>query len=130
MLKTTLYTVMAIGIALEFSSLCILFWMPETLRSTASGSSYEAEHAETISDGDPQREEATTPRKLLQQWLISINKIGILISIYPHIAIAIPAFLTNRLGRQLMAWMLQYVSKRLNWSYALVGSLRTLTSGG
>ena len=57
MLKSTFYTAIIIGIALEFSSVFILLWMPETLRLATSIMSSRPESTETLSDKfEPGRE--------------------------------------------------------------------------
>lgn len=121
MIKSTFYTAMIIGLTIEFSSVFILFWVPETLRSNSSDMS-ETSQAGTFSSHSQQEETTKAPWMIVQSWFSSVRTTGTFISTHRHVACAIPAFLINRLGRQLLAWMLQYVSKRQRWSFAVVSS--------
>jgi hypothetical protein len=118
MVKSTIFAAFMLGIALEFSALLVIFCMPETLhlRSTTS------DITEPVLCTDLQPEErAESTWKKLQKGSQFITKLAGLVSTQRVAPFAISAFLTNRFGRQLMSWMLQYVSKRLKWSFANVG---------
>lgn len=141
MTKISLHAAMISSISLEFSGLFILLMIPETLHCKREATAQPIEDATSLStDGQAAlgavgnevtpiksyqeptskyttRDRLHSTRKLLAEpiKLVCGDK---------YIPLGLPAFSTSRFLHQVVYLLVQYVSKKLDWTIASVSSLR------
>ena len=136
MSKMTLYTAVISSTVLEFSGIFVLLVIPETIKHVppnvqADESDDSASDASLESAGSRDEEDVTQ---------VEIERLGVLhrvqdlirlgqgflcrlIKLLSHdrtVLVALPAVVASRLGRPVVALLIQYVSKNLHWSLAKV----------
>ena len=130
MTVASVYNTLIIGFTIEFCGFLTLLAVPETLRMKPTENGLmSVTNPET--EGTTDNLDETTSiyaRKGVTEWCsncfqdvkISIKNILKLILADRHILLSLPAFLVNRLSRQVMAVLLQYIPKVLGWTLASV----------
>jgi hypothetical protein len=112
--------------ALEFSGLFILAFTPETLARTSVTEGQLAENSTPAAS--PDEPISIRPSQTTIQWTRDqshrirerLMRPVRLLWTDKTILLGLPAFLTSRLLRQVVSLLLQYASKKLNWTIAAV----------
>lgn len=126
--RTTLYNALISGLVLEFSGLLVLLIIPETLtlEPPVEGVGEFGSHRSTTFQDDssthipPSKGNLKRLQESPKHAIKRLRSIKDLVLTDRNIYLALPAFLVNRLPRQIMAVLLQYASKRLGWTLAKV----------
>ena len=130
MTKTTVYAAMVALTALEFSGLLIMAATPETLVRTSGTEGQPTENSihgiQPAASLDEPFSERTT--QMTSRWTKDqFNRIqdrlmqpAQLLWADKTLFLGLPVFLTTPLLRQVVSLLLQYASKKLNWTIAAV----------